>query len=45
MERLTPTALREAQTATLAAPKMAYGLLSRALFTTMDLLNGRRRTL
>lgn len=45
MQRLDPEALRKAQEATLAAPRMAYGFLSTVLFFTMDLLYGRRRTL
>lgn len=45
MERLAPAALREAQAATLAAPRMSYGFLSRVLFFTMDLFYGRRRTI
>ncbi len=45
MERLSPIALREAQAATLAAPRMAYGLLARILFVAMDLFYGRGRSL
>ncbi len=37
--------LYEEQQATLETPRLRYGLLSRALFLTMDLFYGRRRTL
>ena len=45
MERLTAAALRREQEATLTAPRMRYGMLARVLFTGMDLVYGRRRTL
>lgn len=45
MERLTPDRLKQEQEKTLAAQRMRYGLLSRILFFTMDLLYGRRKTL
>lgn len=41
---MTPD-LRLEQAATLAAPRMAYGFLSRALFLGMDLFYGRKRNL
>lgn len=37
--------LAEEQARTLAAPRMRYGFLSRALFLGLDVLYGRRRTL
>ncbi len=45
MERLDGDALRREQARTLAAPRMRYSLLARALFVGMDLFYGRRRTL
>ncbi|HEV8673191.1 MAG TPA: alternative oxidase [Methylomirabilota bacterium] len=45
MERLSPDALRKVQAEILATPRMAYGLLARVLFVTMDLCYGRRRSL
>jgi hypothetical protein len=45
MKRLPADALRREQEQTLAMPRMRYGLLARLLFTTMDLVYGRRRTL
>jgi ubiquinol oxidase len=45
MQRLSSDELKRAQSETLATPKIRYGLLARALFVTMDLLYGRRRTL
>jgi ubiquinol oxidase len=43
--RLTPSRLKEAQRVTLSQPRMRYGPLARALFASLDLLYGRRRTL
>ena len=43
--KLTPRQLRDAQAQTLDAPRLRYGLLARALFTTMDLAYGRARTI
>lgn len=37
--------LLKAQADTLAAPRRRYGVLARALFTTLDLLYGKKRTL
>jgi hypothetical protein len=45
MRRLTAEELREEQARTLAAPRMRYGWLARALFGGMDLVYGRERTL
>src|SRR6185437_11725277 len=43
--KLTPTQLRTAQAETLDAPRLRYSLLARALFTSMDLAYGRKRTI
>jgi hypothetical protein len=45
VKRLDAEALRREQALTLAAPRMRYSLLARALFVGMDLFYGRRRTL
>ena len=45
MERLNEQQLRLEQQKTLSTPRMAYGVLARLLFTAMDLLYGRKRTL
>lgn len=45
LPKLSPAALRAAQEETLAAARRDYSLAARALFVTMDLLYGRRRTL
>jgi hypothetical protein len=45
MERLDGDALRREQARTLAAPRMRYSVLARALFVGMDLFYGRRRTI
>jgi len=45
MERLTPEQLKREQAATLASPRMRYGLLARLLFLTADLFYGRRKSL
>ena len=45
MERLAPEQLKIEQEKTLSSPKMRYGLLARALFVTMDLFYGRKRSL
>lgn len=45
MQRLAGPTLKREQERTLAAPRMRYGLLARALFLGMDLVYGRRRTL
>ena len=37
--------LRLEQSVTLTAPRLRYGILARALFITLDLFYGRRRTL
>jgi hypothetical protein len=44
LQRLTPDELKRAQGETLAAPRMRYGLLARALFLSMDLFYGRTRS-
>jgi len=41
LQRLTSDELKRAQGETLAAPRMRYGLLARALFVSMDLFYGR----
>ncbi|WP_344290157.1 alternative oxidase [Streptomyces synnematoformans] len=43
--KLTAAELHAAQRETLAAPRLRYGLLARALFKQMDLVYGRERTL
>jgi ubiquinol oxidase len=43
--KLTPGQLRTAQAETLDAPRLRYSLLARALFTAMDLVYGRTRTI
>jgi len=43
--KLTPPQLRAAQAETLDAPRLRYSLLARALFKSMDLAYGRRRTI
>ncbi|WP_162143136.1 alternative oxidase [Granulicoccus phenolivorans] len=43
--KLAPAELRAAQEETLAAPRRAYGLPAKVLFTTFDLLYGKKRTL
>jgi demethoxyubiquinone hydroxylase (CLK1/Coq7/Cat5 family) len=43
--KLTPRQLRTAQAETMDAPRLRYSLLARALFTTMDLAYGRKRTI
>jgi ubiquinol oxidase len=43
--KLTPHQLRNVQTETLDAPRLRYSLLARALFKSMDLAYGRRRTI
>ena len=43
--KLTPSQLRTAQAETLDAPRLRYSLLARALFTSMDLAYGRKRTI
>ena len=45
MERLSPEQLKREQAATLAAPRMRYGLLARLLFFTADLFYGRTKSL
>lgn len=45
MTALAAPSLRLEQSHTLARPRMRYGLLARALFLSMDLFYGRRRTL
>ena len=42
---LAHEALVHAQAETLAAPQRPYGVLARILFTTLDTLYGRKRTL
>jgi hypothetical protein len=44
LEKLTAEQRRQAQQATLASPRMQYGLLARLLFMTMDLVYGRKKT-
>ncbi len=44
MQRLTSDELKRAQGETLAAPRMRYGLLARALFLSMDLFYGRKQS-
>ena len=43
--KLTPPQLRAAQAETLDAPRLRYSLLARALFKSMDLAYGRKRTI
>src|SRR5437667_378409 len=43
--KLTSRQLRTAQAETLDASRLRYGLLARALFATMNLAYGRRRTI
>jgi demethoxyubiquinone hydroxylase (CLK1/Coq7/Cat5 family) len=43
--KLTPPQLRTAQAETLDAPRLRYSLLARALFRSMDLAYGRKRTI
>lgn len=43
--RLSHDELVAAQAETLAAPRRAYGVLAKALFTTFDVLYGKKRTL
>ncbi|MCW2527257.1 MAG: hypothetical protein JWM76_2117 [Pseudonocardiales bacterium] len=43
--KLSPDALRIAQQETLAAPRRTYGLASRLLFVSLDLIYGKQRTL
>ena len=43
--KLTPPQLRAAQAETLDAPRLRYSLLARALFRSMDLAYGRKRTI
>ncbi|MGH8902386.1 MAG: alternative oxidase [Egibacteraceae bacterium] len=45
MHQLTPAQLREWQRQTLAMPRRRYSLAARGLFTFMDLVYGRTRTL
>jgi ubiquinol oxidase len=45
MERLNPEQLKREQAATLASPRMRYGLLARLLFLTADLFYGRAKSL
>ena len=44
LQRLTSDELKRAQGETLAAPRMRYGLLARALFLSMDLFYGRKKS-
>ena len=44
LQRLTSDELKRAQGETLAAPRMRYGLLARALFVSMDLFYGRKQS-
>jgi len=44
LQRLTSDELKRAQGETLAAPRMRYGLLARALFFSMDLFYGRKQS-
>ena len=44
LQRLTSDELKRAQGETLAAPRMRYGLLARALFRSMDLFYGRKQS-
>jgi len=43
--RLTPEQLRQAQAQTLQAPRRRYGIAARILFTMLDVLYGKPRTL
>jgi ubiquinol oxidase len=43
--KLTSTELRAAQQETLDTPRLRYSLMARALFTTMNLAYGRKRTI
>ena len=43
--RLEPDQLREEQAATLASPRRRYGMWARMLFTAMDVLYGKQRSL
>lgn len=45
LPRLTREELRQAQMETLAAPRRRYGIAARALFTGLDVLYGKPRTL
>ena len=44
LEKLTAEQRRQAQEATLSSPRMQYGILTRLLFMTMDLVYGRKKT-
>jgi ubiquinol oxidase len=45
MERLNSKQLKREQRQTLASPRMRYGILARLLFSSMDLLYGRKKGL
>ena len=42
---MTATALRDAQQETLASPRLAYGVPARLLFTSVDLIYGKSRSI
>ncbi|MGB4780959.1 alternative oxidase [Candidatus Methylomirabilis sp.] len=44
LEKLTAEQRRQAQQVTLRSPRMRYGILTRLLFMTMDLVYGRKKT-